>query len=614
MTFRVWNNASGQPQLLALKKVPLELIFGSELYDAFLSDGKSPITFTADKLRLNSDHVDEKDVSIPSPLDFKSDGLLNKNSVQTMEMYDLKHFNHPFIVAINNGLRQNVDVSRLPSKTRKAYQDYIERHENADMPSQATLGQIQNKLTGTDLSSPQQQKIKSVDHTPQYPKRKFEPEENIRSSHNLSSVFITPNAVNHQTNQNTHAGVEVLQELIESLQGKPLDFDTNNTSIKSHKIQVSLIEKDGSHTYVPATKNADLVSIVSNKPTVVNHIYQLGNQEVKLLAEKLQPIKHNQTINRSNQIPSMSQPTNETIPKEIDLENVKFLDKQSETDTVSSNQLEGMESLNKILSEVPIRGTEETIRDVALKGILTAISPQQAQSPEPIRVNSGLNLAKPVLNIQHDLETLEELLKNGNLSQDVEILILSDILSGATVSQALSRYVPLHSITRMHSNKIKNQHKKSPTIISPLKVIEQIDNQYMSTFNSYNKRSIVKTTVDSSMSSEIETCLSDKACTFALSIAVALGTNETASSAPETAAFNLPETGRSVGASSYRMEGSSMVSNAMDLSDANRIIDTVTRYSEGVFNHSVTGRESVQIYMTPFFNYLGHKIFPERFG
>lgn len=441
-----------------------------------------------------------------------------------------------------------------------------------------------------------------------------------RNPEEVSSVFITPEGL--VQNDGANAGVDALQELIASLQGYPLTFDINQTSVSSHKIQVSLINDDGIPIDSSALENANLISILSNQPTVINHhIYQINGDGISTsaMADGIQSTTNNGEASPATVL-SSSLPEPENVDSYF---NPPTFISTPEQDLL--NELEEIQSFNDILSGLSVDHLDDPVKieTVALKGILD-VQPDLVKSVPTdsqkldISKQPGTSSIMPTPQEQvgdkneGNLNALEELLKRGDLPKDVEIAMLSDILSGFTVSEALSMYADTNSDSTTTTDAKNGIATDNISMQSPLTVIDSIErNHNPETTETYVTRLNIETIpvrASTSASVRLQNCFQDRTCTFALAVAVAAGTTGAL-----TVPLFTPFLGRSI-AGSIDIVDNEIQNELMTINDARKIISAITKYSDRN-GESVRGsKNNLRNYIRPYVNYLGHKIFPKIFG
>ena len=517
---------------------------------------------------------------------------------------------------------------------------------------------------------------------------------------NYSSVLISPEMIKFY--EKDESKDKLLEGLIDILQNKSLNFNKNKMNTKDHKIQVTLLNENG--TSSDASETANMIVVISSQPTIINFNGLKNKNQDEIGMNKVLSVStavpttttttttRTRTFNDPQIISNMyfkgfipqpvTTPTSQPIradgiptyffntprPSRIvqnfqgvkkpfkhnDLNHFnqpKFIRKPPVDDFIDSEfgvgddfydfnepphfsndmnllqELDKIESFKKIHSQKqndPMMQGSSNVEALALQGIYNANQmhfsrPSPLQIPKPQDNNENLldqisNILETEMGQNHpiieqnymdkvshifkqdeEIKFLEEMLTDGSLPKESEIEILSDILAGYTVPEALMRF----AMNPGSQTSIRQPASSAPLVnnanISPLAIVDRVKEA------DYIRRQTAIKSSNSNNLSNMQNCREEPSCAFALSVALAMGA---------IAPFAAPFVGRSMDQSNF----SNIVKPDYDImtrDDANKIIYAISNYATKKYGRSLSRKESFNKFVLPYLDYLSNKLYPK---
>ena len=597
------------------------------LHDLDTEDSVTPATDYDDQLIMSTEYFDEnQDFTFLIDTSFENDPLLDYE-YPSVEGDILK-----YLSTINNHSKKHEFFETLgPTFSSILEKDNVTVEENQE--SLEVNSDLSDKELETGRNPPQNVV------TP--------PPSTILTSNQLPNL-LTKNGTNIQsTKDGDLQSSEEEVSLDGTMESEGLHSVLGFSKVPT-KIQVSLINDEGIPVNQTALLEANLVSIISNKPTVVNHnVYHIQVNDSSFTKQQVSAITEGVVISNSETediniqptsfTPSMEQENaleileNGTLPEEellISLMEVpsfnSFMDMSvpppvAELNEVNSLVIQGMVEANPDLVS--------QIRDEDVVGSLLHSESPSMVPRFPVE-KSSVNESTEV-DFENNSEIMEYLIRNNKLPREIEQSILSDVLSGLPISDAIQKNIEKHRDIideKILSVILGAQDNEETSLLSPLTVIESLekDTNSASIISSsvYDENS---TTVDAdplppksaitrlnfnnnnaggNFNIRISSCLADKTCMYALAIALAAGT---------TGMLSVPLfAGRSLKSSIERVKYKSP-SHLMSKEDAEKIMKALVKYAS-MRNNQRSSKENLVQYFKPYINYLAHVGFPDIFG
>ena len=632
VAFNVWSYEDGELKLSSVKKIPVKQVLGAEFYSDVTKNNTDSVLVVADSFLISRNNSAVPASSTVSEVDKKENNEL-PSKVVTDSSNNLfitpKPLSSPITASldlvsyIENDATQGLKPVNAPS-----FPNAYEKTKNAEgSVHKPTVIPIKVQPISNIFKNTHSNKI-SIDKPNQ-----------------LSTVFITPQGVKLSQNAGNDIGPAAIQQLIANIQGHKL-FEINETSAKPHRIRVSLINDQGVPTDPYSLPNANLISIISNKPTIINHnVYHIKPEDISHVDSQNLVVSKTQAGSLQHPVPSEFKPQSNNPVTEQNAASQSTTSPHLPSTVIPTpeeillNELESIDSFNNIINGLSLDHFTNpvNIETMALEGILdtkpelfntvrepevpiNAHNPETIQPPEAL-IESILPVtekSQTSINIsdKSDLNILEHLLRRKELPKQVEIAILTDVLSGSTVSEAIISNIDKHKDLIDKHIKKNGSIDMNSSVPSPLSVIDAFDSsQSIKSDQTFITRVNVESVplrqssnIPVRSASELQNCFKDTACTFALSLAIAAFTTGSLS-----VPFITPILGRSLG-STIQVVDRREPNELMSTEDAGRIMKAITKYANRNGRSARNSQNNIREYMGPYVSYLSHKLFPRIFS
>ncbi|XP_018025494.1 mucin-17 isoform X2 [Hyalella azteca] len=679
IAFNIWSYDNGELKLSAVKKVLASEVLGMEFYskitenpnnttfllsDSLVFSGQGPQTSTALPITTEIDNES------PTPSVQNSTTFMDALAASVGEL-GLSSADRELLEHLLNSANTIPQTFQAPINNLFDFVSYIVDGS----PATDVSTQFNSEMTSPDLTAARP--VISTEELAIMPPKVenlttiVEKVVSTESSpvETLSNVVISPEGVQIFNETQGLPEEAAVAQFISHLDEKPLILNINQSNL-TQVMKISLLSDDGVPIDSSLLQNANLISIISNKPTIVNNnIYQIlqseSQQTIPILRDSSstsRPVINTSTIfiqATTNDPIAPTTPLPPTSPTSQDKKKVPSLTPEEQLFL----ELEKITSFNKILNgglDINTLSDLSALETLALKGILDSkpellnvakksssisskvpvvVDGQEADEewndlPDPasnvhtlqldvlpLDVNGDSTVSQRPFEKNADLMVLESLLRERKLPKMVEREILKDITEGKTISDAI-----LQNIDKYWKEISEHLKEASPLDddLSPLAVIEDLEkkltkengtkvspNETTTSHTFVTRVNVASPLADSKLpakSENLQNCFQDRVCTFAFSIALAAGTTG-ALSVP----FLTPVLGRSLH-SSVSLTASEVPNELMSVEEARQIIAAVTKYSQRNGKTLRGDHVNLRRYMSPFVSYLGHKMFPAMFG